>query len=124
MSLSTSRIRRELRHLETRRRALLRRLQSLEELAVGSVSSADRQCGRPGCHCAQGAGHPQMQFLFADEEGRRRCKLVRKADENRLEQANARYRAFRDDQRELAAIQKRQHELLMDLMRARGLHYE
>ena len=65
-----------------------------------------------------------MYFLFADASGRRRCKLVRKADEARLEQANQRYRAFREDLRQLAAIQNRERALLMAWMRKRGLSYE
>lgn len=124
MSLSTSKLRRQLRALHKRRLAVLRRLLGTQELAVGTVSWVDRQCGRPGCHCAQGPGHRQMQFLFADAQGRRRCKLVRKADEPRLVRAGQRYRTFRAGVRELAAIHKREHALLMALRRARGLRYE
>ena len=123
MGTSTTKIRRRMRTLEARRRTLLRRLSGLEELAVGSVSWIDRKCGGPGCHCAQGPGHRQLQFLFADADGTRRCKLVRKADEARLETANRRYRRFRDDLRELATIQNQQRALLVALMRARGLTY-
>jgi hypothetical protein len=124
MALSTSRLLRKLRSLEARRRALLRRLSGTEELAVGTLSWVDRRCGRPSCHCARGPGHRQAQFLFADAQGRRRCKLIRKADEDRLQEAHQRYRHFRAGLRELAAIPKQEHALLMDLMRARGLHYE
>ncbi len=38
---------RKLWTLEASRRALLRRLSGTEELAVGTVSWADRRCGRP-----------------------------------------------------------------------------
>lgn len=124
MGLSSTKLRRELRALEARRRTLLGRLTGTSELAVGTVSWVDRKCGRAGCHCARGEGHRQMQFLFADADGVRRCKLVRKADHVRLEDANQRYRAFREDLRQLAAIQKREHEILMALMEGRGLRYE
>jgi hypothetical protein len=124
MGSSTSKLQRELRALEARRRTVVRRLLSTAELAVGTVSWVDRKCGRAGCHCARGEGHRQMQFLFADPEGVRRCKLVRKADQTRLEEANERYRACRDDLRELGAIQKRQHEIQVALIEARGLRYE
>ena len=124
MNLSTSKTLRQFRTLQARRHALLRRLLSPAELAVGTVSWVDRKCGRPGCHCAEGPGHRQMQFLFADPEGCRRCKLVRKADEARLELANERYRAFREDLRELATIQNRERALLMEWMRKKGLTYE
>jgi hypothetical protein len=124
MNLSTSKLLPELRALHQRRQAVLRRLLGTQELAVGTVSWVDRKCGRPGCHCAQGPRHRQMQFLFADAQGRRRCKLVRKADEPRLVRAGQRYRTFRTGLRELAAIHKREHALLMALRRARGLRYK
>ena len=124
MSLSTPRSLRTLRTLHARRRTLLRRLLTTAELAVGTVSWVHRKCGRPGCHCAEDPGHRQLLFLFADEDGRRRCKLVRKADEARLQEANKRYRAFRVDLRALAAIHTREHALLMALTRVRGLRYE
>ncbi len=73
-----------LQKLHQERRRLLRRLTKEHELAVGSVSRVDRKCGNPTCRCAHGDGHPQVQFLFKDDEGWRRCKLVRKADEKRV----------------------------------------
>ena len=124
MGLSTSRWLRELRALHRRRRAVLRQLLGTQELAVGTVSWVDRKCGRPGCHCAHGPGHRQMQFLFADAQGGRRCKLVRKADEPRLLRAGQRYRSFRAGLRDLAAIHKREHALLMALRRTRALRYK
>ena len=124
MTPSTVKLERTLRTLAARRRVLLRHLAGTEELAVGTVSWVDRRCGRPGCHCARGPGHRQAQFLFADPWGRRRCKLVRKADQRRLEEANQRYRLFRAGLRELAAIHKHEHALLTELMRTRGLSYE
>jgi len=124
MSLSTSKTLRKLRTLQARRRTLLRLLLGSGELAVGTVSWVHRKCGRSGCHCARGLGHRQLHFLFADAQGRRRCKLVRRADEARLEQASERYRAFRDALRDLVAIQKRERAVLMELMRTRGLTYD
>ena len=124
MTPSSTKLRSQLRALDTRRRALLRRTIRSDELAVGTVSWVERKCGRAGCHCAEGSGHRQLQFLFADAGGTRRCKLIRKADEERLLQANEHYRAVRDDLRELVAIQKREHALLMALTRTRGLNYE
>jgi hypothetical protein len=124
MNLSNTKLRRQLRVLDTRRRALLRRLLNSEDLALGTVSWVERKCGRSGCHCAEGPGHRQLQFLFADAGGTRRCKLIRKADEERLLEANERYRAVRDDLRKLAVIQKREHALLMALTRTRALSYE
>jgi hypothetical protein len=90
------------------------------ELAVGSVSPVQRKCGNPSCHCAEGPGHPQVLFLFQDEQGERRCKLVRRADEARLLRAGERYRDFRDGLKRLRAIDRREKEILMAPFRSYG----
>ena len=94
-----------------------------EELAVGTVSAVLRKCGNPRCHCAQGRGHPQTLFLFTDEDGQRRCKLVRRADEARLQSAGERYRLFREDMKRLRTIDRREKQILMALRDARALRY-
>ena len=124
MALSTEKLREDLQALEKRRRRILRRLMGTEEMAVGTVSWVRRRCGRTGCHCARGGGHRQMQFLFKDASGRRRCKLIRKADQGRLAQASKRYADFRAGLRELKAIEKREARILVALREARGLTYE
>lgn len=83
-----------------------------------------RKCGHPTCQCARGQGHPQTLFLFKDEHGSRRCKLVRRADEPRLLRAGDRYREFREDLKQLRAIDRREKEILMALRELRALHYE
>lgn len=124
MSTSIQESRARLRELEQRRRGILRRLLGEQELAVGTVSWVHRTCGKPGCHCARGQGHRQMQFLFKDETGRRRCRLIRKADHVRLTKASARYHAFREGLRELKAIGKEEATILVALKKARQLIYE
>jgi hypothetical protein len=114
----------ELRQLGQERRRLLNRLTRVEELAVGTVSPVQRKCGNPSCHCAEGPGHPQVLFLFQDEQGERRCKLVRRADEARLLRAGERYRDFRDGLKRLRAIDRREKEILMALRSLRALRYE
>jgi hypothetical protein len=49
----------------------------------------------------RGAGHPQTLFLFKDEGGRRRCKLIRRNDEAYWRQAGKNYRQFREDLKRL-----------------------
>ncbi len=88
------------------------------------MSVVHRKCGNPTCHCANGDGHPQVQFLFKDDDGRRRCKLVRKADERRLLRAGARYADFRMDLRRLNDINSHEREILMSLRDLRGIRYE
>lgn len=124
MSSSTQKTLESLKELQTERRRLLRRLMRGEELAVGTVSVVPRKCGNPRCHCAEGVGHLQTLFLFTDEGGRRRCKLVRRADEARLQTAGVRYCEFREDMKQLRAIDRREKEILTALRDMRALRYE
>src|SRR5438093_10899946 len=88
--------------LEQRQAALRAEALREEEFVVGSVSEVRARCGKPGCQCTRGVGHPQMRLLYA-EGGRRRCKLIRQADWDRLRRARARYRHLRATLRALAA---------------------
>jgi len=81
----------EMSRLHRERRRLIRLLESDQELAVGSVSTVSRKCGNPRCRCVAGPGHLQTLFLYKDGK-KRRCKLVRRADEKRMLQASERYR--------------------------------
>ncbi len=111
-----------LQALEQRRAALLAEFAHEEAFVVGTVSEVRARCGKPGCQCTRGPGHPQMRLLYA-EGGRRRCKLVRKADQARLRRAGARYRELKTALRDLAALQARQLRLLRQLVRKGGLRY-
>ncbi|MFQ6047435.1 MAG: DUF6788 family protein [Gemmatimonadales bacterium] len=114
-----------LRELHQERQRLIRRLIRGHELALGTVSVVRRKCGNPSCHCSARAGHPQTLFLFTDpKDGRRRCKLVRRADEARLLRAGRRYRHFRQDLSRLRAIDRHEKGILTALMRARAIRYE
>jgi hypothetical protein len=46
--------------LERRRQRLLRSLPPLKEILRGSLFERVRRCGKPGCHCAEGEGHPSF----------------------------------------------------------------
>lgn len=110
--------------LELRRRALLRLLLGDEEVVLGTVSEVQARCGKPGCRCARGRqGHPQVRLLYA-EGGRRRCKLVRKDDEERIRSAGKRYRRLKTALRELATLDSRELRLLRDILKGRGLRYQ
>jgi hypothetical protein len=110
------------RTLERRKAALLAELLRAEEFVVGTVSEVRARCGKSGCQCTQGAGHFQVRLLHA-EGGRRRCKLVRQADWDRLRRAGARYRRLRAALRALAALHARELRLLRALVRQGGLRY-
>ena len=125
MSMSRTKLLTSLRQLHQQRRAMLRRLTRDQELALGTVSMVYRKCGNPRCHCVEGRGHPQTLFLFKDEQqGRRRCKLVRREDEVRMNRAGQRYRQFRDDLKELRAIDKEEKRILMALAKVRAIRYQ
>jgi hypothetical protein len=125
MTKSIISLRNSLGPLQQERRNLLRRLTKEHELAVGTVSEVYRKCGNPRCHCANGPGHRQILFLFKDEDDqRRRCKLVRRADEQRLLRAGEAYRQFRADLQRLRAIEKEEIQILMAILSARAIRYE
>jgi len=120
--VSTPNLRTTLRALAQRRARLLAEVLREEELVVGTVSEVRGRCGNPGCRCAQGEGHFQVRLLYA-EGGRRRCKLVRKADVERIRQAGARYRQVKAALRELTTLHAREVRLLRELVRQQGLRY-
>jgi len=124
MALSRDNLLASLRELQAERSGLLRRLTRDSALAVGTVSVVRRKCGNPRCHCANGPGHPQTLFLFKGDDGRRHCKLVRRDDEERMQQAGERYRDFRQDLKRLRAIEQRAKEIIMALRDLRVLRYE
>jgi hypothetical protein len=68
---------------------------------------------------------PQTLFLFNDEkEGRRKCKLVRRADEAWMLRAGECYREFREDLKQLRAIDLEEKRILMALAEVRAIRYE
>lgn len=120
--LSTGKLRASLKALEQRRGRLLEGFLRDEQLAVGTVSEVRARCGKPGCWCAQEKGHPQMRLLYADD-GTRRCKLVRKADAERIRKAGERYRRLKRAHRELRVLNSRELRLLRELIRKRAIRY-
>lgn len=123
--MSSTVLHESLRTLHKERRRLLRKLTQEHELAIGTVSMVRRKCGNPRCHCAEGQGHLQTLFLFKDSKtGRRICKLVRRAEEERLQKAGQRYREFREGMKRLRAIDQEEKQILMALAQFRALHYE
>ena len=116
-------MRRQLSELHDTRRQLLRMLTASMELAVGTVSIVKQKCGKPTCRCATAEGHPKVLFLFASPDGHRRCKLIRRDDEERLLAANERYREFREGLRQLQTINQQEKQILLALQRGRAITY-
>jgi len=57
------------RELERRRR-ILATLPPLEGILRGSVIVRVLRCGKPGCHCAEGEGHPATYLSVTHTGGR------------------------------------------------------
>ena len=50
--------------LKRRKRALLARLRIPPDALPGSLVLSHRRCGKPSCHCAEGAAHPFYSLTF------------------------------------------------------------
>jgi len=65
--------------LRQRKFRLVRRFQLAEELVEallpGSLSETRRRCGKPTCHCAEGAGHPSWYLTFM-VNGKKRVERI------------------------------------------------
>ncbi len=59
-----------MRRLLARRRRILAKLPPLEEVLRGSVLVRSLRCGKPGCHCAEGEGHPATYLSVTHAGGR------------------------------------------------------
>jgi hypothetical protein len=59
-----------MRRLLARRRRILAKLPPLEEILRGSVIVRSLRCGKPGCHCAEGGGHPATYLSVTLSGGR------------------------------------------------------
>ena len=62
--------------LLTRRRRLAARLGDVEQVLIGSLMTQARRCGKPGCGCAEGAGHGPYVYFTPKPAGRGRSKYV------------------------------------------------
>jgi len=111
---------------------MLRSLRSVDEVIIFDQPTPARLIEElspdvlvnPRCGCLSGQGHPQTIFLFKDDQGRRRCKLVRRADEVRMHKAGDRYRKWRKALNRLRAIEKRQRQILLAEIKKKAIFYE
>ena len=123
MSKSSPNLQSRIQALEAKRRALMRKLTDGEPVVVGNVYDVMRRCGNPSCHCAAKPGHRQTLLIYV-EDGRRRCKFVRKDDAERVKQAWERYRECKKALREFRALQKQELEVVRPVIQSRRLSYE
>jgi hypothetical protein len=59
-----------MKRLLERRSRLLKRLPAFEEVLRGSVVRRLLRCGKPGCRCATGEGHPAVYLSVTHAGGR------------------------------------------------------
>ena len=64
MSVPDSPVGAEAAALKRRKRRLLTRLRIPADALPGSLVLSHRRCGKPGCHCAEGAAHPFYTLTF------------------------------------------------------------
>ena len=113
---------RQVRRLTDEAHELVEELLAPEPLIVGSVSKVLRRCGNPNCHCAERPAHPTTH-LATSREGRRKCQLVRKADEDAVTEKVNRYRRFRKVLRRLRALERERRDVLKAVAEVRGEDY-
>lgn len=123
MAESNASLARKIAALQARRRALLGKLAQGEPVIVGNVYDVMRRCGNPSCHCAAKPGHRQTLLIYM-EDGRRRCKFVRRADADWVKQAWERYRECKRVLQEFRALQKRELEIARAQIQGRRVSYE
>lgn len=92
----------EASHLRQRKYRLMERFHIPDDLLPGSVSLQHLRCGKPTCHCAQGAGHPSWSWTFM-VDGRKRVEHLPAAAVTEIEKRVAAGREFQQAVKEVLA---------------------
>lgn len=95
--------------LRQRKHQLLGELTVPAEAIAGSLAQTHRRCGKPTCHCAQGAGHPQWLLTFM-AGGK---KHVERIPEEWVEEVRRRVEAGREFKRALTEVLTANAQLLV-----------
>lgn len=61
--------------IERQLQARVKELQAKGPLVAASLVTIDKKCGRPGCHCLTGEGHPGFLLTYK-EKGKTRSVYV------------------------------------------------
>ena len=89
---------------------LLRELSQLGDLQPGSISSVDRRCGKPGCHCAlpEDSGHGLQRRLTHQIAGKTATQTLSSAGAVRkAEKEIAEFRRFQTLAQQLIEINQK-----------------
>jgi hypothetical protein len=93
--------------LRRRRKALLRRLPSLEAVLRGSLIERYKRCGKPGCKCAEGRGHgPKYYLSISQTGGKPEMDYIPHDRQAQVEEYLTNYRKTREILEELCAISR------------------
>jgi hypothetical protein len=91
-----------------KRRAELRRtLPPLEEVLRGSFLEREIRCGKPGCRCAKGPGHPLLCVTASFPGGRTQQVTVPREWAERVRGWIENYRRYWDAIEEVSAINRK-----------------
>jgi len=101
------------RILERSRASLLRRLASAGPVLAASLVEVAVRCGRPGCHCASGGGHPSF-YLTLKREGKTRTFYVPR---NQLQEV----RQWVAEHQRIKTILRQVSDLSLRLLKSRSL---
>lgn len=93
----------EASQLRQRKHTLVRRFGIPADLLSGSLSETQRRCGKAGCRCAQGPGHPLWTLTYS-VGGEKQVQVIPAASVAALEPLIARARLYRQAVAELGAI--------------------
>jgi len=89
--------------LKGRKRRLLTRLRIPPDALPGSLALSHRRCGKPVCHCAEGARHPFYTLTFM-VDGKKHVESVPAEWIDAVRPEVDAGRGFKDDIAELFAI--------------------
>ena len=101
--------------LRQRKFELVRRFQLPDDLLPGSLSLSHLRCGKPTCHCADGAGHPVWSLTFMV----RGKKQVQHIPKDWVEDVRRRVQAGREFQEAVRAVLAANAQLLVLARRQR-----
>jgi len=89
-----------------RRSRVLKRLPPFEEVLRGSVVRRVLRCGKPGCRCATGAGHPAVYLSVTHAGGRTEQLSLPTSLIRRAEQGVANYHAWWEAIEQVSALNR------------------
>ncbi len=117
-----SRLRQSLLQLVSEMKRLVEPFFSDGPVIKGTVYELRRQCGKPGCKCAQGELHARM-VVSASEKGRTRLRVIPWGFLVEVQQKVRRYQELRRIRARLVAIHREMLKVLdeMEAMRREEL---